>query len=260
MHCKGRMTKGQQAAGWNWTQASEMWCCSAKKSGLEKVPATMLSFSPKQACALQPSILGPGWGTACDMLATLLTALLAGSKQLFVAGCEPTSLSWLPRARQTLSVHITMSQWPRAVQATPSATSQGTGPWRAPTSSATGATCTTAAASKRARREGESKRNTSCVANTRPWFKPIYPGWESPLDLPQRGRANLLFIVYILEKNSNSARHCCPKQVYVPVFQLQQSTELYLLLAVTSSINTIQDLCLKHISNTFWRWRHFSKQ
>lgn len=65
-----RMTKGRKRLAEAQTQAAEMRCYSAKRSGLEKVPATSLSFIPKRAHALQPSTLGPGRGTACDVCDT----------------------------------------------------------------------------------------------------------------------------------------------------------------------------------------------
>lgn len=131
LHCTGEDDKGPGSSWLKLNPNSETRCYSAKESGLEKAPATMPSFSPKWACSLQSSLLGPGGGTACDVLATLPTAFLAGNEQLFVAGREPMSFSSLPRSHQTLNLHTTTSLRPRPVQTMHSATSQDAGPQRA---------------------------------------------------------------------------------------------------------------------------------
>lgn len=83
-----------------------------------------------------------------------------------------------------------------------------------------GATCTTAAASKEAAGEGESKENATCLVNIRSWHKPIYPGWNSTLNLPHGGRANSLLSIYRLEKKFHQLDTPIPQQACVPVFQL----------------------------------------
>lgn len=109
-----RMTKDGTWLAETQTQAGEMWCYSANKNGLEKVPGTILSFIPKWAQALQSSTTGPSRGTPCDMCDT--APLLAGDEELCVAGCEPTSFSW-PRGHQALNLAITMFLWSRPAQA-----------------------------------------------------------------------------------------------------------------------------------------------
>lgn len=68
----------------------------------------------------------------------------------------------------------------------------------------------------------------------------MYPGGNSPLNLP-RGKNKFTF----------KSLQTCSQQAHIPVFQLQQPIELYLLLGVTQSISAVKDLHLKHISNTF---------
>lgn len=129
--------------------------------------------------SLFPAVIpsGPGGGTACDALATLPTAFLAGNEQLFVAGREPMSFSSLPRSHQTLNLHTTTSLRPRPVQTIHSATSQDAGPQRANTIIPTWGHRHHSCCFQTSRVRGQ-KQEKSCLARIRSWYELICPGGE----------------------------------------------------------------------------------
>lgn len=57
----------------------------------------------------------------------------------------------------------------------------------------------------------KAKENTTCLVNIWSWHKTIYPGWNSPLNLPHGGKENSLLSIYRLEKYSTSWTHCVPQ-------------------------------------------------
>lgn len=205
----------------------DMMLLSKEKRFGERSSQT-LPFRPKWACAL-----GPGWGTACDVLATLLTALLAGNERLFVAGCERASFSWLPEAIRlwTCLPPHPCSQGQCKPSTVPPPKVQGP---RANISSATWGHLHHSRCFQTSRARGQKQEKYELSGGhsiaaqadlSRVQFTPEFaPGKKVKFTFKS---------LQTWKKNSNSLRVCSPKQACVPVLQLSQSTELYLLLAVT---------------------------
>lgn len=126
----------------------------------------------------------------------------------------------------TLNLCIAVSLRPRPVQTTHSATSQGAGPQRANTGSATWGHLhhSRCLQTSRVRGQKQGKKIMNCLVHAQSQHKMIYPGWNSPLNLPpgQGGEGKFTFnsLHTWKKKYSNTARHCSPKQACVPVFQL----------------------------------------
>lgn len=219
LHCTGRMTKGQDAAGWNWTQTSGTWCYSTKKSRLEEVPATMLFFSPKQACALQSSLQVQAEGQPVTCSPHCWQPHWQAMNSSLLLDANPHPPADFPEAFRLWTCVSPRPLQPRPAQTIHGVTSQGAGPPRAITSSATWGhlhhSCCLRTSRVRGRKQEKWVVWWAQAGLSRTEFIPEFaPGGKGKFSFKS------LQTWKKKQKTSNSLRRYSPKQAHIPVFQL----------------------------------------